>query len=70
MASDKKYKLSAIEKEILQALSDGKTSYQIADQRKITASTLSTQLGNLRLKMGCNTTPQLIAECFRNGILN
>lgn len=69
MATEKGIKLTELEKSILQYLSEGKTAYEIADLRNVTHSTLSTQLGTLRYKMGCKTTIQLVAESVRQGII-
>jgi DNA-binding CsgD family transcriptional regulator len=67
--AEKKEPITGLEKSIVQYLSEGKTAYEIADLRKVTHSTISTQLGTLRYKMGCKTTIQLIAECLRQKLI-
>lgn len=60
---------TAREKEIIQHMSMGKNFNQIADLLFVSPHTITTHKKNILSKSGCKNTPELIAKCFREGII-
>lgn len=58
------------EKNIVKALSTGKTLYDIAAERGTKYSTVSTQLALMRHKFKCQNAAHLVGEFFRAAIIS
>ncbi len=57
------------EKEILQNISQGKTSIEIANQLFVSPYTINTHKRNILKKSQCTNTVQLLAKCIREGVI-
>ncbi|WP_020529386.1 LuxR C-terminal-related transcriptional regulator [Flexithrix dorotheae] len=57
------------ELEIIQLLSEGKSTKEIADFLSVSIHTISTHKKNILKKSKAANTTQLIADCIRNGII-
>ena len=61
-------RLSRRELQILALIGSGKTLSQISQELSLSAKTISTYRSRILLKIGLNTTPQLIRYALQNGL--
>jgi len=61
--------LSSREKEILGLLSEGLTDNQIAENLSLSNHTVRTHRNNIRKKLDCSNTTQMVAKAIRLGII-
>jgi DNA-binding CsgD family transcriptional regulator len=61
--------LNSLEREIITALAQGKTTKELAVQLKMSESTAETYRVRLIKKLGVANTAALLAYAYRNGIL-
>jgi two-component system, NarL family, nitrate/nitrite response regulator NarL len=63
-------RLTRREREVLQALADGKSNRQIADQLHITVETQRTHMVNILAKLGAHSQLQALVIAVRHGIVS
>jgi DNA-binding NarL/FixJ family response regulator len=61
--------LTSREKEVLEAIADGKASKQIADELQISKQTVDTHRRNMIEKAGANNTTELIKKANKEGLI-
>lgn len=61
--------LSEREIQIVRLLAEGFASKQIGAELDISKHTVDTHRRNLIMKTGCKNTLELVAQCFRAGII-
>jgi len=64
-----KYRLSAIEKEIIRHTSLGKTTIEIAEQMRVSPHTIKTRLKGLFHKLDVHTRAQLTAKATKENLI-
>ncbi len=50
-------------------VSNDLTTRQIATRRRISESTVTTQLHKIGRKLGCSSRAAMVGECYRRGLL-
>lgn len=67
---DPQDQLTERERQVLQLLSEGLTTSDIANQLFVTQSTVSTHLKNIREKLGVGTRAEIIRYAYRKGLMS
>lgn len=62
-------KLTAKERSIINYITEGMSSPEIAEKLGLSPNTINNQKNHMIKKFGCNTTAELVAKLFRQGFL-
>jgi DNA-binding NarL/FixJ family response regulator len=62
--------LTARERELLQLIAEGKSNKEIANLLNLSVYTVETHRGNIMVKLGLHTVPELILYAVRKGVIS
>lgn len=69
MATAEQLQLSENQKRAMELYSEGLTAEEIADRLYVSNRTVEDWFANLRRKLDCRTTAQVLAELMRNNVI-